>query len=146
MCDEFRSWPEMRSAVTRLHLDVCVCVCVLVSFISFKIDESIILDFRKQRFATLKQPSRWNQFRVSFSASSLVFVCVCKLTHLIVYSDAGVHRQTLTCICVSLCTCVGVLLNSKGYSYHKKKGDLMSKHLACLSVPLMSARGVAYSR
>lgn len=66
----------------------------------------------------------------------LWFVCVCKLTHLIVYSDAAVHRQTLTCMCVSLCTCVGVLLNSKGYSYHKNKGDLMSKHLACLSFPL----------
>ncbi len=88
VCDEIRSWPEMRSAVTRLHLDVllflCVCVdlltrAMLFSCISFKIDESIILDFRKQRFATLKQPSRWNQFRVSFSAASLV--CVCMQAH-----------------------------------------------------------------
>lgn len=69
-------------------------------------------------------------------SSPCVCLCVCKLTGLIVYSDACVHRQTLRCMCVSLCTCVGVLLNSKGYSYHKKKGDLMSKHLPCLSFPL----------
>lgn len=32
MCDEIRSWPEMRSTVTRLHLDALLffCVCRLV--------------------------------------------------------------------------------------------------------------------
>lgn len=82
-----------------------------------------------------KQACWGNQFWVSFSAAALVCarLCVCGLAHLIVYSDA---KQTLASMCVSLCTCVGVLLNSKGYSYHKKKGDLMSKHLPCLSFPL----------
>lgn len=143
--DSFLAWDERRSdqdsagcALISLCVVDWLARAMLVSCISFKIDESMILDFRKEQFATLKQACRGNQFWVSFSASFFVCarLCVCGLTHLIVCSDACVYRQTLACMCVSLCTCFCVLLNSKGYSYHKKKGDLMSKHLPCLAFPL----------
>jgi len=67
--------------------------------------------------------------------SWFVLVCVYAGSHI------WLCTRTLVCIgkhwpaCVNLCTCFGVLLNSKGYSYHKKKRDLMSKHLPCLAFP-----------